>query len=521
MTISILFETEAQENAPRSRTRPAYFDDLNISPMEEAVLAKEPSLQDVFRTPLREASCIRFRQDVMRDLDDAALCKRLGEEADAVRRIHRALCAAQDNLDGGDETPWVWRSRVLFLACDYREAVEALLQERPHVHAPGLLRFFDALETYRSQPAFETLCREAQRLKEAFSALRLSIQMKAGKIRMRPDEGEEPVSCEMEALFARFAQDEAETLRHPEPTGGTMRHIDEAVLELVRHGNKPLFETLKGFAEEHGDFVEPKLLQFCREIQFYLGWQSYTAPLRALGLPFCFPDISETKGPRCEENFDIVLAQNLRRAGKCVVTNGFELNDPERVLVVTGPNQGGKTTFARAFGQFFHLAAIGCSVPGRCASIRPFDAIYTHFNREENTAAHSGQLQDDLLRLRAITQKMTADSILIINEIFASTTLLDALALGRKMMEEITAKGCTAVCVTFLDELAAFDAHTVSMMSTVDEDDPSVRTFKLVRRAADGLAYADYIAKKYDVTYEALTRRLGDERLSDGGSGEL
>jgi DNA mismatch repair protein MutS len=94
------------------------------------------------------------------------------------------------------------------------------------------------------------------------------------------------------------------------------------------------------------------------------------------------------------------------------------------------------------------------------------------------------------------------------NEIFSSTALQDAILLGRKVGDDIMRRDLYCVWVTFIDELSSLGVKTVSMTSTVRPESPAARTFKILRRPADGLAYAMTIAEKYGLTYEIIKKRL-------------
>lgn len=113
----------------------------------------------------------------------------------------------------------------------------------------------------------------------------------------------------------------------------------------------------------------------------------------------------------------------------------------------------------------------------------------------------------ELTEIKEIIGRATSSSLIILNETFSSATMADALFLGQNIINKIIELDCYALYVTFLDKLANVGEKIVSMVATVSKEDPSIKTFKIIRKPSDGKAYAVLIAEKYGLTYEQLKER--------------
>jgi DNA mismatch repair protein MutS len=506
MTFATILSSENNPTGPvETPEAPTCFGDLNLDQIVAAVTAgkQEYNLAPFYYTPLRDAAEIGYRQEVMRDLENQAVMKAVQNFAKGMRMVRRYLALGEQFSFHYHKEGWLLEAALV-----YMETVSNLAQALGQ--APCASRGLAALRTFLSGycagAAFQALEESARRVKAGLAGVRYCVILKGSKVQVRRAAGETDYGIEVEKTFAKFQQGAVKNYRINLSGSSGMNHIAAQILDLAAKLYPDAFADLDQFCAHRAGFVEPALLRFDREIQFYVAYLEYIERFRP-ALKFAYPGLSSShKEISVKDGFDLALAG--KRQPEDVVTNDFFLSGLERILVVSGPNQGGKTTFARMFGQLHYLASLGCPVPARQAELVLFDQIFTHFEKEEDIRSLSGKLQDDLLRVQDILQLVSPDSILIMNEIFNSTTLQDAVFLSQKIMAQIDRLDLVGVWVTFVDELAAYSEMTVSLVSTVVPDNPAERTYKIIRQPSDGLAYALSIAEKHRLTYVQIKERM-------------
>jgi DNA mismatch repair protein MutS len=506
---SILFGHSGTGSGADGLEEPDFFADLNLDQVLASMTAgrEQYGLKPLFYAPLHEVDAVRYRHEVLRDLQKHEVLEPVTRFAETMRQMRQHLEQVRKLHYQLQKQAW-----FLDAAEIYCTAVRALAEElaAPDVTSRGFRQFRGYLAGYADSERFTSLAAETQALKEALGRIRYAVRIHGPRVTVSRYEGEPDYGAEVEDTFAKFKQGAVKSYLVRLPEYAEMDHVEARIAGLVAQLHPDVFGTLDSYCARHRDYLDQTIGRFDREVQFYLAYLELIGRHKAAGLPFCYPRVSaRSKEIAAEDTFDLALANKLVPAGGTVVTNDFHLEGPERIFVVSGPNNGGKTTFARAFGQLHYLASLGLPVPGSRARLFLPDRICTHFEKEENIETLRGKFEDELVRVHEILQQATADSIIVMNESFNSTTLNDALFVGTEVMRRILDLGCLGVYVTFVDEIASLSDATVSMVSQIVAGNPAERTFKVLRRPAEGLAYAWAIAEKYGLTYERLLERIG------------
>lgn len=210
------------------------------------------------------------------------------------------------------------------------------------------------------------------------------------------------------------------------------------------------------------------------ELAFYIGCLNLHDQLAHLGEPTSFPLPVASGERRCAFKglYDVCLALTMKRG---VVGNDVNADNKD-LVIITGANQGGKTTFLRSLGLSQLMMQCGMFVPAESFCSEVHDRLFTHFRREEDVAMRSGKLDEELNRMSEIIDDITSDSMLLFNESFAATNEREGSEIADQVVRALLEERIRVFFVTHLYEFAR----------TLHDRRPGNVLFLRAERRADG-----------------------------------
>ena len=227
------------------------------------------------------------------------------------------------------------------------------------------------------------------------------------------------------------------------------------------------------------------------ELGFYVGCLNAGDQLSQAREPVCFP-VPQAPGEPVSLSFRGLyeVCLSLRLDGRAVGNDASA--DRKRLVVITGANQGGKSTFLRSVGLAHLMMQCGMFVAAESFSGTVSAGLFTHYRREEDAAMESGKLDEELARMSGIADRVTPGSIVLFNESFAATNEREGSEIARQIVRALVESGVRVFLVTHFFDLAhslyAQGSGSTLFLRAQRRDDGQ-RTFRLVEGEPEPTSY--------------------------------
>ena len=397
----------------------------------------------------------------------------------------------------------VWHLREVGMYCKAYEELERSLEEAD-ISSDGLLGFRKILKDILESGGYRQLAERTEAILERIRKMRFIITYDKDRIAVVP--GELEGEGAYEEMLRERAGKEIRHLQNPFAADPTLTELENSCLEILEKKDPKFFGEIKRISDMNRDYEKKVLSRFEREVVFYLSFCSFQRDMEEAGFVFSEPESCSEKNMKAKGLYDLALAMTSINSDKEIVSNDFEYQDGDRFFVLTGPNQGGKTTFARSLGQLVYLTQMGLDVPAVSANVPFFPAIQTHFSVEESVETGRGKLKEELVRLAPMMEEHQKGTFVVINELFTTAASYDAEIMGKKVLKHFTGLCCMGIYVTHLRELGGCCDGVASLRAVPDEN--GIPTFKIERGDAGDVSCAESVVRKYALTYEQLKERL-------------
>lgn len=259
----------------------------------------------------------------------------------------------------------------------------------------------------------------------------------------------------------------------------TIAPRDEAgARDLGNRRDRAINEATNALAQA-AEHLESFFAMLRSELAFYVGCLNVADNLRVLGMPICFPGLlpPDSKDRSWQGLYDVSLTL-MRNAA--VVGNDLDAAG-KQLYVITGANQGGKSTFLRSMGQAQLMAQSGMFVGADSFSAPIRRGVFSHFKKEEDTTMKSGKLDEELARMSEEVDHLERGALVLFNESFAVTHEREGSEICRQITKALIENDVEVFSVTHLyTYAAAFFGDRQTQFLRAQRLDSGERTFKVV-----------------------------------------
>jgi len=483
-------EREREKNASLFAAAPGSDDaltqDLELETLWNAMAAGDEFLFETAKravlSSLSDPEAISYRQHVLAD------CL---ERPEAVRQLYELALEALENertvgafWSGASPDRILSRSvQVLTLHVDVLKRLRQIAEEQgEHFRSEGFTRFFAMLREELSNDYLQTVehhLRELQFKRGVLESAELAKGLKARNhiVRRQREQswkerlpfGDRPPSYS----FDIHPRDEAGFKALEEIRGKGINLVANAVAQSADHV-KSFFSMLR------------------LELAFYLGCLNLRESLDEKGEPTCFPTPlgAGQLALAAEAIYDVCLTLHLDDRAIANDVNA----DGKSLVMITGANQGGKSTLLRSLGLAQLMMQSGMFVGAQSFRADVCAGVFTHYKREEDDAMESGKLDEELARMSVIADRIRPNSILLCNESFASTNEREGSEIARQVVRALLAKQIKVFFVTHMYDLShRFHAQGLdtALFLRAERQPGGRRTFKLVEGEPLSTSYGE------------------------------
>lgn len=510
----------------REGGRPAFFLDLNLNQIIERICHLwERNVSNYYYYLPADKACEDYRREVLADVQRGGIYEILCRFM-KVMQERKEVCAKGAAVRGNLPKASMFIAEA-GLYCEAFGELHRQLKEQ-ELKSRGMRSFQTYLGRYLESVEFLRLQETVMDLRETLDNFRLQInyeneriyvELQAGSLkkgsRKLPETQEEGKVTTYDNFLKNAFPGKERTMRSPFDINIDVSELEQEILKILQKERPDFFKEMKKFYGEFENYADETLLRFVEEIEFYLSFCCFERQMQEQGYEFCAPESGANVQMKAYGLYDLALACTIRGkstadgdnvSGRQVIPNDMSYLEGERFFVLTGPNQGGKTTFARSLGQLVYFTKMGLDVPAKKATVPCFDDILTHFSVEESVETGRGKLKEELVRLQPMMDASCKNAFVIINELFTTAANYDACIMGKRVLQHFLEQESWGIYVTHLKELADPEPGIVSLRAMLDEN--GKQSFEIRRSAAVESANAINQVNKYRLTYEQLKERL-------------